>query len=81
MLAISFLFAIALEGLGALATLGGVMAIGIVATHDLAELHAGAPELIGYDKRHMTACSLALGLIGFALFVIGLTIATRIIAA
>lgn len=81
MLAIQFLFAIILEGIGAFASLGGVLALGVVATHDLRELHAGAPELVERNKSELAVVSAIVVLVGFVLFVIGLTIASRIIAA
>ena len=81
MTAIVFLAAIAFEIIGGLACMLGAVALLLITTHDVAELHAWCPEMRGLDKRAMALGAFDVAAGGLVLFLTGLYWTTRIIAA
>ncbi len=81
MIALQFLLAIAAEAIGILLTFAGIVALVMVAMHDIVSIHWHAPGTSAYTKRILLVRLTLFTLSGIAFFYIGLMIISRILAA
>lgn len=79
MLTLAFLFAMVLEIAGGLVGSIGLIALGIIATADMAFVRAHTPELDHLGKTEILGLAALAATIGLAVFILGLSIAQRII--
>lgn len=78
MIPLAFLFAIILQAVGAWAGFVGVVAFGMIATTDIAEIHLHVSEAVGLSKRLLLLWSAFLAIVGLVAFVLGLWIGAMI---
>lgn len=81
MLTLAFLFAMALEIAGGMVFGLGLIALGITAIDDMVFVRVHAPELDHLGKAEILSLAAFAAMIGLAAFIIGLSIAHRIIIA
>ena len=81
MLTLAFLIAMAFELCGGLVGGIGIIALGMIATNDITVIRAYAVEAAHLGKAELLALSMAAAIIGIGAFIIGLSIADRVIAA
>lgn len=79
--ALIFILAIAFEIVGVLAYMLGAFALWAIVTNDIATLNAWSPASVGLTKRKLIVASASLATGGFAIFLLALSVTTRIIAA
>lgn len=81
MLTLAFLFAMALEMAGGLVFGLGLIALGITVADDMVFVRAHAPELDHLGKAEVLGLAALTAIIGLVVFILGLSIAQRIILA
>jgi len=81
MTALIFIAAIIFEAIGILACMFGTLSTWLLATNDMATINLWSPSSIDFSKRELTYCAAGTAAGGFVVFLIALSVISRIIAA